>query len=192
MQMIGLVYSNEGLYHLILKDKHGDAHATYHSSTCNLPDIALWHFRLGKLSTSRMQSLHTIFPFIVVYQNVACDVFHYAKHKRNPYHYSFNKSKHPFELIHFDIWGPIAVKSYHDHSYFLTVVDDFSRYTWIILMKAKSETKQNVINFIKMIETQHNSKPKIIRSDNGPEFIMPQFYASKGISHQTSYVESPQ
>lgn len=40
-------------------------------------------------------------------------------------------------------------------------------------MKAKSETKQNVINFIKMIETQHNSKPKIIRNDNDPEFIMP-------------------
>lgn len=190
-QMISLVDSFEGLYHLILKDKHGDAHATYYSSTCNLPDIALWNFRLRHISPSKMQSIHAIFPFIVLDKNVACDVCHYAKHKRNPYHSSFNKSKQPFELIHFDIWGPIAVKSHHDHSYICTTVDDFSRYTWIILMKAKSETRQNVINFIKVIETQHNSKPKIIRSDNGSEFIMPRFYASKGISHQTSCDESP-
>ena len=59
-------------------------------------------------------------------------------------------------------------------------------------MKHKSETRQNVIDFIKMVETQHNSHVKTIRSDNGPEFLMPQFYASKGISHQTSCVESHQ
>lgn len=35
-------------------------------------------------------------------------------------------------------------------------------------------------------------KLKIIRTDNGPEFFMPQIYASKGIIHQTSCVESPQ
>jgi len=33
---------------------------------------------------------------------------------------------------------------------------------------------------------------KIVRSDNGPEFTIPQFYASKGILHQTSCVETPQ
>lgn len=81
MQMIGLADNFERLYHLILKDNHGDAHATYHSSTCNLPDIVLWHFLLDHLSPSRMQSLHTIFPFIVVDKNDACDVCHYAKHK---------------------------------------------------------------------------------------------------------------
>lgn len=43
-----------------------------------------------------------------------------------------------------------------------------------------------------MVETQHNSHVKTIRSDNSSEFLMPQFYTSKGISHQTSCVESPQ
>jgi hypothetical protein len=48
------------------------------------------------------------------------------------------------------------------------------------------------MNFVKLIETQYNSKIKIIRSDNGIEFIMPQYYASKGIIHQTTYVETPE
>jgi hypothetical protein len=43
-----------------------------------------------------------------------------------------------------------------------------------------------------MIETQYNAKIKIVRSDNGVEFIMPEYYASKGILHQRSCVETPQ
>jgi hypothetical protein len=59
-------------------------------------------------------------------------------------------------------------------------------------MKDKSETRQHVIDFIKMIEIQHKSHVKIVRSDNGVEFLMPQFYSSKGIIHQTSCVETPE
>lgn len=51
---------------------------------------------------------------------------------------------------------------------------------------------QNVLNFIKTVEVQHNLNIKVIRSDNDHEFIMPNFYSSKGISHQTNWVESPQ
>lgn len=43
-----------------------------------------------------------------------------------------------------------------------------------------------------MAEIQHNSHVKIIRSDNGPEFLTPQFYASKEILQQIGCVESPQ
>lgn len=59
-------------------------------------------------------------------------------------------------------------------------------------MKSKSETRQHVIDFITLIENQHDCHVKIVRSDNGPLFIIPQFYASKGILHQTSCVETLQ
>jgi hypothetical protein len=61
-----------------------------------------------------------------------------------------------------------------------------------MLMKSKAETRQKLIDFVNLIETQHNAKVKIIRSDNGVEFTMPQFYSSKGIIHQTTCVESPE
>jgi len=43
-----------------------------------------------------------------------------------------------------------------------------------------------------MVETQFSVKVKGIRSDNGPEFALQNFYGSQGILHQTSYVETPQ
>jgi len=121
-----------------------------------------------------------------------CDVCHFAKHRKLPFYESCNKAEKPFELIHFDIWGPTLNSSIHKHSYFLTAVDDYNRYTWITLMKSKSEARQHLINFITLIEKQHDCHVKIVRTNNGPEFTIPQFYASKGILHQTSCVEIPQ
>jgi len=43
-----------------------------------------------------------------------------------------------------------------------------------------------------MVETQFHVTPKCIRSDNGPEFLIPSFYESHGILHQKSCVETPQ
>lgn len=59
-------------------------------------------------------------------------------------------------------------------------------------MKNKSETSTHVKSFIAMIEAHFDSKVKVIRSDNGPEFKLHDFYASKGILHQTSCVATPQ
>jgi hypothetical protein len=67
-------------------------------------------------------------------------VCHFSRHRKLPYSVSANKANVPCELIHFDIWGPIATKSMHNHAFFLTAVDDYSRFTWITLMKHKSET----------------------------------------------------
>jgi hypothetical protein len=47
----------------------------------------------------------------------------------------------------------------------------------------------HVQNFLKFIETQHNHAVKVVRTDNGPEFFMPDFFDSKGIIHQTRCLE---
>jgi len=91
-----------------------------------------------------------------------------------------------------DIWSPFSQVSIHGHKYFLTIVDDFNRFTWVILLKAKSEVQSNIQNFIALIERQFDSKIKLIRFDNGPEFSLKDFYASKGIIHQTSCPYTPQ
>lgn len=60
------------------------------------------------------------------------------------------------------------------------------------MLKTKSEVSNHVQDFVTLIENQLHACPKYIRSDNGPGFLIPQFYASKGIVHQRSCVESPQ
>ena len=79
----------------------------------------------------------------------------------------------------------------HGHHYFLTLMDDHSHFTWIYLMHTKTETHKNITDFIAYIETQFNSKVKIIRTNNGSEFFMHDFFALKGIIHQTTCVETP-
>jgi hypothetical protein len=79
--------------------------------------------------------------------------------------------------------GPLATPSVHNHRYFLTVLDDHSRYVWIILLKHKSKVSLHVQNCVTLIETQFHTTPKTIRTDNGPEFLLPSFYAAKGIIH---------
>ena len=80
----------------------------------------------------------------------------------------------------------------HDHKYFLIIIDDFSRYTWTILLKSKAEVQSKVEHFINFAETQFEIKVKSIRSNNGPGFFLKSFLASKDILHQTSCVETPQ
>lgn len=52
---------------------------------------------------------------------------------------SSNKASKPLDLIHFDIWGPAPLLSKHGFKYYIIFLDDFSRYTWIFPLKAKSE-----------------------------------------------------
>ena len=73
-----------------------------------------------------MQTRHSTFPFLIVDNNYACDVCHFSKHKILSYHSCFNKSKEPFEIIHFDVWGPITIKSKHNHI--------ISKLLWMILV----------------------------------------------------------
>ena len=75
---------------------------------------------------------------------------------------------------------------------FFTLVDDYNRCTWVFLMKYKSEASSLIQFFYNLILTQFNLPIKVIRSDNGPEFALNSFYASKGIMHQLSCVKTPQ
>lgn len=72
-----------------------------------------------------------------------------------------------------------------DFRYFLSIVDDHSRVTWV--MRYKSATRHLLQSFVTLVDTQFSTKVKIICFDNGLEF-----YASKGIIHQHSCIEIPQ
>ena len=50
-----------------------------------------------------------------------------------------NQASAHFELVHLDVWGPCPVVSPTGFRYFVTFVDDYSRITWLYLMKKCSE-----------------------------------------------------
>ena len=129
----------------------------------------------------------------IVYNNKDVrDICHYPKHKHLPFSNSLSKVAASFELLHFDIWGPISISYIHGHKYFLTIFDDHRRFLWIILLKTKDKVSTRVKNFIAMIKNQFNTTPKFVRTDNVPEFLLYDFYSSHDIVHQKSSVETCQ
>lgn len=78
--------------------------------------------------------------------------------------------------------------------YFLLLKDDFSNYRIVHFLKNKSETKHKIELSIKFIENQTNKKIKILRSDNGLEFInkeLKNLLADHGIKHEKSCPYTP-
>ncbi|XP_075654949.1 uncharacterized protein LOC142625133 [Castanea sativa] len=112
--------------------------------------------------------------------------------KRLPFTVSTHVSSKPFELIHCDLWGPFATNTIDGFKYFLTIVDDYSRCTRVYLLKHKSETQVFLPQFANMANTQFNSKIQTIRSDNGTEFFLKDFFHSNGILHQLACVDTLQ
>jgi len=67
------------------------------------------------------------------------------------------------------------VKTHGGSSYFLTIIDDFSRRIWLYVSKNKSEAFQKFREWHTLIGNQHGPKLKVSRTDNGPEFVSEQF-----------------
>jgi transposase InsO family protein len=151
----------------------------------------VWHKRMGHPSDKILKLI------VNGSQNYCsnCEVCSLAKHKKFSFCNSNSKSNEKFELVHSDVWGPAPITSYNDFRYFIIFIDDFSIITWLYLMKNKNEVFSHFQNFANLIETQYNTKIKILRTDNGTEFInqkFSNFTKSRGIIHQTSCVYTPQ
>ena len=79
--------------------------------------------------------------------------------------------KNPLDLVHMDLCGPIKPSTLGGKSYFLLIVDDFSRYMWISLLSYKAEALQSFKKFRMMAEAKIKGKLKCARSDRGGEFL---------------------
>ena len=52
-----------------------------------------------------------------------------------------------------DLWGLFSIPTTDVFEFFLTIVDDYSRCTWVYLLKYKSETQSHVVQFATLVET---------------------------------------
>ena len=66
--------------------------------------------------------------------------------------------------------GPARVQSLGGKKYILVVVDDFTRYTWVVLLKDKVEAPEKMIHLCKKFQVEKNTVIARIRSDHEREF----------------------
>ena len=76
----------------------------------------------------------------------------------------------PLELLHMDLFGPIAYLSIGGSKYCLVIVDDYSRFTWVFLLQEKSQNQDTLKGFLRRAQNEFGLRIKKIRSDNGTEF----------------------
>ena len=123
-----------------------------------------------------------------------CEVRELAKHQRSVFRaYPYQKSA-PFTLIHSDIWGPSCVPNLSNTRWFNSFIDDHSRLCWNYLMKEKYETFSIFKQFHLIVQTQFNSKIKIVRNNNGNKYfsnILGSYFKDNGIIHHSSCVNTP-
>jgi hypothetical protein len=100
----------------------------------------------------------------------------------------------PLELLHMDLFGPVAYLSIGGSKYGLVIVDDFSRFTWVFFLQDKSETQGTLKRFLRRAQNEFELKMKKIRSDNGSKFKnlkVEEFLEEEGIKHESSAPYTP-
>ena len=163
-------------------------------------DSSLWHQRYGHLGYANLKKLSkddmvTGIPPLIDVKN-PCEGCLMGKQARLPFpKKSDSKSTKPLELIHSDVCGPLNVSSLGGSRYFMTVIDDYSKYFTVYPLKHKDEALSKFKDYATNVENRFGTKIKKLRSDNGGEYIsneFTRFLNEHGIAHDTTNPYSPQ
>jgi hypothetical protein len=81
-----------------------------------------------------------------------------VKNIKKPFPSTENRSKGILDLIHSDVCGSMLVKSLGGSLYYVTFIDDFSRKTWLYMLKTKDEVFRKLQEFKVEVENLTNNK----------------------------------
>jgi hypothetical protein len=126
----------------------------------------LWHRRFAHVG---MKNLHKLIKgeHILGLTNV-----HFEKDrvcsagqvgKQVEVHHSHNNimtTSRPLELLHMDLFGPIAYISIGGSKYCLVIVDDYSRFTWAFFLQENSQTQETLKRFLRRAQNEFRLRIK--------------------------------
>ncbi|GJX12901.1 putative ribonuclease H-like domain-containing protein [Tanacetum coccineum] len=167
-QVLLRVPRKNNMYSVDLKNLVPKSSLTCLFAKATYDESKLWHRRLGHLNFKTVNKL--VKGNLVrglpskLFKNdqtcVAC--------QKEKQHKAFCKSKTensislPLHLLHIDLFGPTFVKSLMKKMYFLVVIDDFSRFTWVFFLATKYETSGILKSFIIRIENLVDHKLELL------------------------------
>ena len=182
---------DKGLYHFIVKNPYFPFNQagspTAYSASLQLSSsnsknslessLALWHQRLGHPSLDTVKTFLNgcNIPFESMKNEFMCHPCCISKSHRLPFTLSQTSYSAPLELIHSDLWGPSPVTSRNGYSYYVSFIDSYSRYSWIYVLKHKSDVAAVFRQFKSMVETQFSCKIKVLQQ-MGREISSPLYF----------------
>ena len=140
----------------------------------------LWNERFGLLNFKYLQQLQKNFMVeglpVINETTGNCKGCVIGKHPEHKFDRGKeNRATCILGLIHFDINSSIPVIYMKGSRYLLNFIDDFSRYTWVFFLKKKFDVCENFSELKALIENASGLKIKILRSDNGGEYVSNDF-----------------
>lgn len=160
------------------------------SENCNVTiDEDVWHRRLGHAGKDVLQQLG------LKSSRKICSTCVEGKATRSPFARNERRTNAIGELIHSDISGPIIPNTFDGGKYFQAILDDYSHFVVVRILKTKDEAEDNLIEYVQELETQHDVKVKRLRLDNGGEFTsnnFKDFCKQRGMKLEYTMPYSPQ
>jgi histone deacetylase 1/2 len=181
-------HSQHGLYEL-------DVSPAYQVFSGVRVSSSQWYSRLGHPATPIVRHVlhrHELPVQSSRYSDTVCDACQQGKSHQLPFSESNRVVNTPLELIFSDVWGHTQT-SVNGHNYYVSFIDAYSRFTWLYLIKRKSDVFDVFLQFQAHVE--HLLKTKIIsvQSDWGGEYHnLNTFFQKLGISHRVSFPHTHQ
>ena len=136
----------------------------------------LWHQRLGHVSHKQIEKISKCEAILSLpkFENIEksiCGLCQIAKQVKAKHPSTSEvQTSRPLELLHVDLIGPTRVQSLGEMKYILVVVDDFTRYTCVVVLKDKSEASDKMIHLCKKLQVKKNTLIVRVKSDRVREF----------------------
>jgi transposase InsO family protein len=143
-------------------------------------DTWRWHERLGHAnfgSLEKMGRLEMVCGLSPIsHAEQFCDTCVLTKHHRGVFlKQSKYRADKALELVHDDLCRPVKPATPSGRRYFLLLVDDATRYMWVVLLTAKSEASSAIKRIQAATEKECGRKLWVLRTDNGGEFTAVKF-----------------
>jgi transposase InsO family protein len=159
-----------------------------------------WHERLGhqNFGALRAMSRNDMVRGLpeIGHTDQLCDACLAGKQRRAPFpQVAKFRATERLELIHADLCGPITPATPGGKRYFLLMVDDFSRYMWLVLLSTKDEAEAAIRRIKAAAEVQSGCTLRTLRTDRGGEFTsrsFEEFCADRGVQRHLSAPYTPQ
>ena len=162
-------------------------------------DAWRWHARFGHTNFGALrkmgrEGLVRGLPVLNEAERL-CDACISGKHRRDPFPTSAQRrSSKPLELLHGDLCGPITPATPSHNSYFLLLVDDYSRFMWVALLPTKAGAAEAIKRIQAAAERKGGCKLLALRTDRGGEFTSTRFMeycAELGVGRQLTAPYTP-
>lgn len=147
----------------------------------------MWHRKMGHLSFKNLRRLSGMSQGIdaKIPDYVDCETCLRTDSKRKKFDNNRTKADSPLSIVSSDICGPLDPPTHDNKRYFLTFYDEFTKFTMIELLSAKSETFEKLVFYVNNVERKWSMQVKTIRCDNGGEYRssnLQQWCKEKGIT----------